>query len=53
LGENNLGGVQKPFQKDHLQKQLACIGMLAWRNQMKVQGPSLVHNFSKKMKKNV
>ncbi len=29
LGENNLEGVQKPSQKDHLLVDVACVGMLA------------------------
>jgi hypothetical protein len=27
MGENNLEGVQKPFQKDHLLTNGACVGM--------------------------
>jgi hypothetical protein len=27
MGENNLEGVQNPFQKDHLQINATCVGM--------------------------
>jgi hypothetical protein len=42
LGENNFEGVQKPSQKDHLPTDGACIRMLIWKDQKKVQGLSLV-----------
>jgi len=32
LGENNPKGVQKPSQKDHLQINVACIRMHAWKS---------------------
>jgi hypothetical protein len=32
LGENNLKGVQKPSQKDHLLIDGACVGMQIWKN---------------------
>jgi hypothetical protein len=32
MDENNFRCVQKPSWKDHLQINVACIGMLTWRN---------------------
>ncbi len=32
LGENNPKGVQKPSQKDHLQTNVACVRMHAWKS---------------------
>jgi hypothetical protein len=49
FGENNLEGVQKPSQNDNLQINATCIKMPSWRNQSKIQNPSMVHILIRKM----
>jgi hypothetical protein len=49
--ENYFRGVHKPSYKDHLSINVACVGMLAWRNQKKAWGLSLVCIFFGKNKK--
>jgi hypothetical protein len=43
-GENNLKGVQKPSQKDHLPINATCVEMPIWKNQKKAPSPNLAHN---------
>ncbi len=52
LGENNHEGVQKPYQKDCLQINVAFVGMPIWNSQMKAWGLGLVCGFLKKMGEN-
>jgi hypothetical protein len=47
--ESNFESVQKPFQKGHLQINVACIGMPTWKSQIKAQGSRLVCSLLRKM----
>jgi hypothetical protein len=48
-GDNNLKGLQKPSQKDHLLINVTCVRMSTWKNRKKTWSPSLACNFRGKM----